>query len=107
MSLFGNQSINIKNYPLVLTDGKYSKGTATTRTIKGNFQPFQPDKMLIEQYAGRVEKFCVLRTNESVSINEYIISGNDEYRIIELKNFTNQGLVKKAAFRAIGALEND
>lgn len=107
MSLFRNQSINIKSYPLVLTDGKYTKGTAATRTIKGNLQPFQPDKMLIEQYSGRIEKFCVLRTNDLVAINEFIISGTDEYRIIELKNFTNQGLVKKAAFRAIGALEND
>jgi hypothetical protein len=104
MTLFGIHEITVKNTPITLTDGKYAPGTTTTRTIKGNIQPYQPDENLLQEFGDRVQKFCAVVTNESILMDEVVVFNSENYRVVKVKNMSNQGLVKNGNIQAIGAV---
>ncbi|HQM83879.1 MAG TPA: hypothetical protein PLD55_04265 [bacterium] len=104
MTLFGIHSITVKNTPVTLVNGKYTAGTTVTRTIRGNIQPYQPDENLLQEFGDRVQKFCAVVTSESILIDEVVVFNSDNYRVIRVKNMSNQGLVKNGNIQAIGAV---
>ena len=107
MSLFKNETITIKNIPVVLADGKYTNGETTTRTIKANIQQIDPDEKQNETYGGKVKKLIFIATNENIEIDEYVTYGDEDYIIKAKRNYTAQKLVKLANIQATGVIFND
>lgn len=107
MTLFLNESITVKNIPVTLTDGKYTNGTTTTRTIKGNIQQLQPDDKKSEVYGARIKKIIKIVTNESILIDEFVTYGGEDFLIVAKIDKTAQKLVQQGNIQAVGVIFND
>ena len=102
--LFKIHNITIKTITKTLEDGKYNNGSVVSRTIKGNIQDFELDELLLEEFGGKVKKACLVVSPDLVEVDEFVVFNSEDYRIMKVANYSNQPVVKKGSFQAVGVV---